>query len=120
MVRGLVPSPSLALWLTVVLAVIGTLEAQDHALFVSHEHPDGQVDFNVFSAARTGHAWGEFSFSFDLSTSFLGGPKYEEEPVGNPQYARKVSTSGNPGNKWDTVLIARLRFKPDSVEPTSL
>ncbi|PIL26596.1 transporter [Ganoderma sinense ZZ0214-1] len=100
--------------------VIGTLEAQDYALFVSHEHPDGQVDFNVFSAARTGHVWGEFSFSFDLSTSFLGGPKYEEEPVGNPQYARKVSTSGNPGNKWDSVLLARLRFKPDSVEPTSL
>ena len=58
-------------------AVIGTLEAQDYALFVSHEHPDGQVDFNVVSAARTGHVWGEFGFSFDLSTSFLGGPKYE-------------------------------------------
>ncbi|KAM5539547.1 hypothetical protein V8D89_006656 [Ganoderma adspersum] len=100
--------------------VIGTLEAQDYALFVSHEHPDGQVDFNVFSAARAGHVWGEFGFSFDLSTSFLGGPKYEEEPIGNPQYARKVSTSGNPGNKWDSVLLARLRFKPDSVEPTSL
>ena len=89
-------------------------------MFVSHEHPDGQVDFNVFSAARAGHAWGEFYISRDPSTSFFGGPKYEEEPTANPQHASKVSTSGNPGNKWDSVLLARLRFKPDSLEPTSL
>ncbi|TBU21950.1 hypothetical protein BD311DRAFT_869668 [Dichomitus squalens] len=99
--------------------VIGTLEAQDYALFVSHEHPDGQVNFNVFSATRNGRPWGEFTFSFDISSSFLGGPKYEEEPVGAPQYARKISTSGNNG-RWDSVLLARLRFKPDSTEPTSL
>ncbi|KAI0364174.1 hypothetical protein BV20DRAFT_956762 [Pilatotrama ljubarskyi] len=98
--------------------VIGTLEAQDYALFVSHEHPDGQVDFNVFSAARTGQPWGEFSFSFDLASSFLGGPSYDE-PTGDPQYAQKVSNYGNSG-KWDSVLLARLRFKPDQSEPTSL
>ncbi|OSC98358.1 hypothetical protein PYCCODRAFT_1480695 [Trametes coccinea BRFM310] len=98
--------------------VIGTLEAQDYALFVSHEHPDGQVDFNVFAAARAGQPWGEFSFSFDLSSSFLGGPSYDE-PVGNPQYAQKVSRYGNSG-RWESVLLARLRFKPDQSEPTSL
>lgn len=98
--------------------VIGTLDAQDYALFVSHEHPDGQVDFNVFSAARTGQPWGEFSFSFDLSSSFLGGPSYDE-PIGNPQWSRNISSYGNNG-KWESVLLARLRFKPDQTEPTSL
>ena len=104
--------------LTSLVIVIGTLEAQDYALFVSHEHPDGQVNFNVFSATRNGQPWGEFTFSSDLSSSFLGGPRYEE-PVGAPQYSRKISTSGNNG-RWDSVLLARLRFKPDSTEPTSL
>ncbi|CDO74643.1 hypothetical protein BN946_scf184944.g2 [Trametes cinnabarina] len=98
--------------------VIGTLEAQEHALFVSHEHSDGLVNFNVFSAPRAGQPWGEFSFSFDLSSSFLGGPSYDE-PVGSPQYAQKVSGYGNSG-RWESVLLARLRFKPDQTEPTSL
>ena len=99
--------------------MIGTLEAQEYALCVSHEHPDGQLDFNVFSATRSGAPWGEFSFSFDLPESFLGGPKYEEERVGSPQYAEKVSTFGNNG-RWESVLLARLRFKPDQTDPTSL
>ncbi|TBU27843.1 hypothetical protein BD311DRAFT_807345 [Dichomitus squalens] len=34
--------------------VIGTLKAQDYALFINHEHPNGQVNFNVFSAMRNG------------------------------------------------------------------
>lgn len=116
-------------------AVIGTLEAQDYALFVSHDHPDGQVDFNVFAAARTGQAWGEFTFSTDLSSSYIGGPSYDEPmPAAGPQWARKVSSygvstsnsgaasgsGGGNGGKWEAVLLARLRFKPDSLEPTSL
>ncbi|TFK79567.1 hypothetical protein K466DRAFT_570161 [Polyporus arcularius HHB13444] len=99
--------------------VIGSLEAQDYALFVSHEHPDGQVDFNVYSATRVGQPWGEFTFSFDLSSSFYGGPKYDDEPLADPQYAKKVSSFGNNG-RWESVLLARLRFKPDQAEPTSL
>ncbi|KAI0640836.1 hypothetical protein C8Q79DRAFT_920613 [Trametes meyenii] len=98
--------------------VIGTLEAQDYALFVSHEHPDGQAEFNVFSATRTGQPWGEFRFSTELSASFGGGPSYDE-PVITPQYSKKISNSGNSG-KWESVLVARLRFKPDQSEPTSL
>ena len=100
-------------------AVIGTLEAQDYALFVSHEHPDTQVEFNVFSAVRSGQPWGEFTFTSDLAASFQGiGPKYDEEVVGTPQYAKKISSYGNNG-RWESVLIARLRFKPDQPEPTS-
>jgi hypothetical protein len=38
---------SLSLFFVIVLilyrAVIGTLDAPDHSLFVSHKHPDGQV-----------------------------------------------------------------------------
>lgn len=110
-------------WLTrpVILPVIGSLEAQEYALFVSHEHPDGQVDFNVFSATRVGQPWGEFTFSFgpDLSSSLYGGPMYDDEPIADPQYAQKVSRFGNSG-RWESVLLARLRFKPDQAEPTSL
>ena len=36
--------------LTTLMAVIGTLSAPDHALFVSHNHPDGQVCENPGSA----------------------------------------------------------------------
>ncbi|RPD53297.1 hypothetical protein L227DRAFT_617134 [Lentinus tigrinus ALCF2SS1-6] len=99
--------------------VIGSLEAQDYALFVSHEHPDGQVDFNVFSATRVGQPWGEFTFSFgrELSAS-MRGPTYDEGPIADPQYARKVSRFGNNG-RWESVLLARLRFKPDQADPTS-
>ncbi|OBZ74270.1 hypothetical protein A0H81_05040 [Grifola frondosa] len=81
-----------------IYLVIGTLEAQNHALFVSHAHPDGHVHFDVFSSSKNG-------------------PFYAEEPDANAQYATKVSVSGN--GKPDTVLIGRLRFKTDSPEPTS-
>ncbi|KAI0645985.1 hypothetical protein C8Q79DRAFT_1010863 [Trametes meyenii] len=62
--------------------MIGMLEAQDYALFVSHEHSDGQVDsFNVFPAVRTGRPWGEFWFSTELSASFVGGLSYGEPVI---------------------------------------
>ncbi|KAH9915441.1 uncharacterized protein BXZ73DRAFT_106170 [Epithele typhae] len=71
--------------------VIGTLEAQDYALFVSHDHPDSQVEFNVFSAMRTGQPWGEFRSSSDLTASFLGGdPHYDDEPQVTHQYTPKI------------------------------
>ncbi|KAI0945901.1 hypothetical protein AcV7_010017 [Taiwanofungus camphoratus] len=120
--------------------IIGALEAQDYALFVSHSHPDGQVmfysfgelgtrrdtassthqvNFEVFSAPRSNQPWGRFSVSTDLSSSMIGGPDYHEEPEDSLQSANKVSNTGR-GGKWDAVLLARLRFKTDSSEPTSL
>lgn len=98
--------------------VIGTLEAQDYALYVSHSHPDGQLNFSVHSAARAGQPWGHFSTSTDLSSSLLGGPVYSDEPIGGQLSAQKVSSVGR-GGRWDSVLLARLRFKTDSPEPTS-
>ncbi|TCD62464.1 hypothetical protein EIP91_006834 [Steccherinum ochraceum] len=98
--------------------VIGTLDAADYALFVSHNHPDGQVNFNVSSSARAGQEWGRFTTSTDLSASIVGGPVYVEEAPGYSSVS-KISTVKTSG-KWDTVLLARLRFPPDRTEPTSL
>ncbi|KAF7315430.1 Protein kinase domain-containing protein [Mycena indigotica] len=99
--------------------VIGTLSAPDYALFVSHRHSDGQAHFNVFSSSKPGQLWGTFTTD---TGSELGGPSYHEPVIDNPQSASKVSsTSSSTGNHtWDTVLVARLRFKPDATEPTSL
>ncbi|KAJ7438285.1 hypothetical protein B0H11DRAFT_591673 [Mycena galericulata] len=94
--------------------VIGTLSAPDYALFVSHNHPDGQVHFNVFSAPKSGQPWGTFTTDAEPEQ---GGPSYHEPIHGNPLSACKVSHTGGP---WDTLLVARLRFKPDVLEPTSL
>ncbi|KAJ7217776.1 hypothetical protein GGX14DRAFT_550000 [Mycena pura] len=96
--------------------VIGTLSAPDYALFVSHRHPDGQAHFNVFSSTKSGQPWGTFTTD---TGSELAGPYYHEPVAGNPQSASKVSTNSTT-NVWDTVSIARLRFKPDVLEPTSL
>ncbi|KAG6819733.1 hypothetical protein H0H93_009207 [Arthromyces matolae] len=96
--------------------VIGTLDAQDYALFVSHDHPDGQAHFNVFSSAQNGLPWGTFTTDTEVPPE-LGGPSYLEPVPGHALSSSKVSKVG--GN-WDTVLIARLRFKPDVLEPTSL
>jgi hypothetical protein len=94
--------------------VIGTLDAPEYALFVSHNHPDGQAHFNVFSSPKGGQPWGTFTTDTEPEQ---GGPSYHEPIHGNPLSACKVSRTGGP---WDTVLVARLRFKPDVLEPTSL
>jgi abelson tyrosine-protein kinase 1 len=80
---------------------------------------DLQVDFNVFGGPRTGQPWGEFSLDTDMSASVVGGPNYHEEPVDKSLSVKKVSLVST-SSKWDTVLLSRLRFKPDVREPTSL
>lgn len=116
--------------------MIGTLDAPDWALFVSHNHPDGQVrfcllwvfffgmlmvrvvqaHFNVYSGPKAGQAWGTFTTDTEVPSD-VGGPSYHEPAPSHPLSASKVSTNGGG---WDTVLVARLRFKPDVLEPTSL
>lgn len=105
-----------------VFLVIGTLDAPDYALFVSHSHPDGQVNFNVYTGVKPGQEWGAFSTTMaDLSSSMLGGPLYHEEMVGNPLSASNISrVKESSSSPWDSVLLARLRFKTDAAEPTSL
>ncbi|KAF8211722.1 hypothetical protein K438DRAFT_1807801 [Mycena galopus ATCC 62051] len=94
--------------------VIGTLDAPDYALFVSHNHPDGQAHFNVYSSPRSNQPWGTFTTDAEPEQ---GGPSYHEPIPGAPLSASKVSLTGG---SWDTLLVARLRFKPDVPEPTSL
>ncbi|KAF9255884.1 hypothetical protein L218DRAFT_911907 [Marasmius fiardii PR-910] len=95
--------------------VIGTLDAPEHGLFVSHSHPDGQVHFNVYASTRSKQPWG--SFTTDTAVAPELGPIYDEPVSTTPVNNSKVS---NAGGEWQTVLIARLRFKPDVLEPTSL
>ncbi|CAK5265672.1 unnamed protein product [Mycena citricolor] len=97
--------------------VIGTLGSPEYGLFVSHKHPDGQAHFNIFSSLKCGHAWGTFTTDNGLE---IAGPSYHEPVVGHPLSASKVSFHDTSNSTWDTLLVARLRFKPDVAEPTSL
>jgi abelson tyrosine-protein kinase 1 len=113
--------------------VIGTLSATNYALFVSHSHPEGhvstisaskhessllmnlfQVHFSVYTTPKIGKPWG--AFTTDTQVSREHGPSYDESGDTNPVQESKVSSHGGP---WDTVLVGRLRFKPDILEPTS-
>lgn len=77
-----------------------------------------QVNFNVFSSAKPGQTWGEFSTTTESSMT-IPGPIYNE-PVPIPLSESKVSVVKRTTEPWDTVLIARLRFPPDKDIPTSL
>jgi len=57
-------------------------------------------------------------FTIDNAATFTSGPYYDPEELEEvPRLsASKVSFHGGP---WDTVLLARLRFKPDVLVPTS-
>ena len=117
------------------LAVIGTLSAPNHALFVSHRHPEGHVSeafqsrnfriskmgnlqahFSVYATPQNGKPWGAFTTDTDVPQEL--GPSYDEDEASDTSLVQesKVSDHGRP---WDTVLLARLRFKPDVLEPTS-
>ena len=75
-----------------------------------------QAHFNIFTAARTGQPWGTFTTDTEFPSD-VAGPSYHEPVSGSPLSASKTSLEGDP---WNTVLVARLRFKPDVLEPTSL
>ena len=96
-----------------LLAVVGTLDAPDHALFVSHVHPDGQAHFNVYASPVQGQPWGRFTMD---TAPDVSGPSYDTDDPQKSVTASKVSGSGDPPR---TVLLARLRFKPDEKEPTT-
>ncbi|KAI9457475.1 hypothetical protein BJY52DRAFT_1223837 [Lactarius psammicola] len=102
-----------------IFLVIGALDAPDYASFVSHSHPDGQVNFNVFASAHVGCPWGEFTLT--SAEQAMEPSKYtvQQDMVGAVT-ASSVSLVKNSSEPWDSVLLARLRFKPDIPEPTSL
>jgi len=100
-----------------LVLVIGTLSAPTYALFVSHSHPEGHAHFNVYATPKDGQPWG--IFSNDTVPESDCGPTYDEpsDTITNRVEATKVSS--HAGGSWDAVLLARLRFKPDVLEPTS-
>ncbi|KAF8528486.1 hypothetical protein BU17DRAFT_37976 [Hysterangium stoloniferum] len=104
-----------------VFLIIGTLETREYALFVSHEHPDGQVHFNVYADRREGQEWGIFSTDLQRSPSARAGPEYDDDlPNLSSVHTMKVSTvRTRPDEEVDAVLLAKLRFKPDEAKPTS-
>lgn len=95
-----------------IFLVIGTLNTSDYALFVSHNHPDGESHFNLLPPQH-GKPWGIVK----TDTHCRGGPSYHEPVSGGPLSNNKISKNGDPEA---TVLIGRLRFKPDVEDPTSL
>jgi serine/threonine protein kinase len=103
--------------------VTGALDAPDYALFVSHTHSEGQVHFNVFADKRAGKPWGTFTTEHGARPD-VAGPSHREAIPGQTMFASKVSTGGgseeNISAKWDTLMLARLRFMPDVEEPTLL
>jgi len=101
-----------------LFVVIGTLDTPDHALFVGHTHPDGQAHFNVYSSPRNGQPWGLFTTDTHFPAEVAGPAEWRDMNGVASDNASKVSLSGSATS--NTVLIARLRFKPDVEEPTSL
>lgn len=104
--------------------VVGALETRDYGLFVSHEHPDGEVHFNVFTDRRVGQDWGSFSTDSDV-LSTMPGPEFHLERDASyvaSVHATKISRvhAGSDPGGLDAVLLAKLRFKPDEDEPTRL
>ena len=75
-----------------------------------------QAHFSVYATPKNGQPWGAFTTDKDVPQAL--GPSYEEDEASDTSLVQdsKVSDHGRP---WETVLLARLRFKPDVLEPTS-
>jgi abelson tyrosine-protein kinase 1 len=90
-------------------------------MFVSHRCRDGQVHFDILDDRRNGHKWGNFTTDETLPDGVVAGgdwPGHDEPPV-EELYSTKISTNGDSAKGWDTLILARLRFRPDEDEPTS-
>lgn len=88
-----------------VFLVTGTVNARDYALFVADPISSGEAHFNVFSSRRANYPWGTFTVKFDGKDYF-------------PALTNFTSKVSRTHKTWDTILLARLRFAPDSEEPT--
>jgi len=88
--------------------VVGTLNARDHALFVNHGGDDSEetfeTQFHVLSSRQPGQPWGRFV-------------PFPTE--GTNEVAQRVCKVSTVGSSWSTVLLSRLRFRPDELEPTT-
>ncbi|KAF9039940.1 hypothetical protein BJ165DRAFT_1613591 [Panaeolus papilionaceus] len=99
-----------------LMLVTGVLRTPRYGLFVSHGHPEGRVQFRVYPNPGHRQPWGVFATTKGGGKS---GPRYpasesaEDVPF---DCHSKVWRVGDPS--WNAILLARLQFKPDAVEPT--
>ena len=75
-----------------------------------------QAHFNVYASPKNGQPWG--AFTTDTEGPREQGPAYEETNDESRARVQGSKVSNYPGS-WETVLIARLRFKPDAAQPTA-
>ena len=74
-----------------------------------------QAHFSVYATPKTGKPWGAFTTDAEVPPEL--GPSYDE--AGDSILVQESKVSYHHGGPWDAVLLARLRFKPDVLEPTS-
>ena len=74
----------------------------------------------MFSPARVGHTWGEFALTSAEQGLVPSNETEQQDLMVGAVTASNVSRVKGSSEPWDSVLLARLRFKPDLPEPTSL
>ena len=76
-----------------------------------------QAHFSVYATPKIGKPWGAFTTDTEVPQEL--GPSYDDDDEASDTTLVQESKVSNHGGFWDTVLLARLRFKPDVLEPTS-
>lgn len=76
-----------------------------------------QAHFNVYSNPKPGQPWGMFTTDSEVAKGL--GPSYENEEINESIRVNASKVSRHGVNPWDSILLARLRFKPDALDPTS-
>ncbi|CAK5274392.1 unnamed protein product [Mycena citricolor] len=98
-----------------LIMVTGTVNVRDYALLVDHgnEKELRRHRFHVYSHRQMGKPWGTFDHKPETGSLDLSRP--QERPTSS-QTMFKVS---DVGPELATVLLSRLRFSPNQLEPTS-
>ena len=73
----------------------------------------------MLSPARVGRAWGQFTLT-SAEEGLQPSSETDQQAMVGAVTASNVSLVKGSSEPWDSVLLARLRFKPDVPEPTSL
>jgi hypothetical protein len=77
-----------------------------------------QAHFSVYATPKIGKPWGAFTTGTEVPSEL--GPSYDDDnEASDSSLVQESKVSSSHGRLWDTVLFARLWFKPDVLEPTS-